>query len=77
MPRKIRELEADLVRAGFRLLPKRGKGSHRRYAHPDAPGVPVTIAGARGDDAQAYLERDVRVAIARVRAMQEERRRQP
>ncbi len=54
MPRKIQELEAELQRAGFRLLPKRGKGSHRRYAHPDAPGVPVTIAGAGGDDAQAY-----------------------
>ncbi len=77
MPRKIRELEADLVRAGFRLLPKRGKGSHRRYAHPGAPGVPVTIAGAGGHDAQAYQEQDARAALAKVRAVLEERRRQP
>ncbi len=77
MPRNIRELAAELQRAGFRLLPKRGKGSHRRYPHPDAPGVPVTIAGAGGDDAQAYQEQDVRAAIAKVRAVLEERRRQP
>ena len=77
MPRKIRELEAELHRAGFRLLPRRGKGSHRRYAHPDAPGTPVTIAGAGGDDAQAYQEQDVRAVIARVRAVLDKRRRQP
>ncbi len=34
MPRKIRELKAQLVRTGFVYLPKRGKGSHERWKHP-------------------------------------------
>jgi len=67
MPRKIRELTADLRRAGFRELARRGKGSHRRYAHP----------GADANDARAYQERDVRDAIAAVREGEERRREQP
>ncbi|WP_127011417.1 type II toxin-antitoxin system HicA family toxin [Chlorogloeopsis fritschii PCC 9212] len=34
MPRKIRELKAQIVREGFVYLPKRGKGSHERWRHP-------------------------------------------
>jgi len=32
MPRKIRELVRDLVKAGFEE--RSGKGSHRNYSHP-------------------------------------------
>jgi len=59
MPRKIRELEADLRSAGF--ANRGGKGSHRNYEH--AKGVNVTVAGQSGDDAPRYLEKDVKAAI--------------
>jgi predicted RNA binding protein YcfA (HicA-like mRNA interferase family) len=56
MPRKVRELIADLERAGF--LNRGGKGSHRNYEHL-ASGVSVTISGQLGDDAFKYQEKDV------------------
>jgi predicted RNA binding protein YcfA (HicA-like mRNA interferase family) len=45
MPRKIRELVGDLVRAGF--VDRGGKGSHRNFEHPK--GIRVTLAGKLGD----------------------------
>ena len=63
MPRKVRELAKDLTRAGFRLLPRRGKGSHRWYVHPQ-PGVPpVNLAGKLNGDAKRYQENDVHDAL--------------
>ncbi len=46
MPRKLRELEADLARAGF--IKKPAKGSHRKWIHPKAKvsiarGILVTM----------------------------------
>ncbi|MDP9358871.1 MAG: type II toxin-antitoxin system HicA family toxin [Chloroflexota bacterium] len=64
MPRKIRELKADLRRAGFDF--RRAKGSHTSWTHPSLPGVSVTISGNDGDDARPYQERDVRSALARL-----------
>lgn len=61
MPRKVRELIADLEAAGF--TNRGGKGSHRNLAHPK--GVRVTLCGSPGDDAKHYQERDVRRALAR------------
>jgi len=34
-PRKIRELKQDLKQAGFVNVPKRGKGSHSYWEHPN------------------------------------------
>jgi predicted RNA binding protein YcfA (HicA-like mRNA interferase family) len=51
MPRKIRELEAELQRAGFIKRP--AKGSHRKWIHPKAS---VTISGHPGNDAARYQE---------------------
>jgi predicted RNA binding protein YcfA (HicA-like mRNA interferase family) len=59
MPRKIRELISDLVRAGF--VDRGGKGSHRNFEHPH--GRRVTVSGQPGDDAKPYQEREVRRAI--------------
>lgn len=59
MPRKIRQLIADLTRAGFEN--RGGKGSHRNFVHPKA--VRVTVSGKEGDDAHRYQERDVKRAI--------------
>jgi predicted RNA binding protein YcfA (HicA-like mRNA interferase family) len=60
MPRKIRELIQELVRAGF--ADRGGRGSHRNYEHPS--GARVTISGQPGDDAKPYQEREVRRAVA-------------
>ena len=60
MPPKIRELIADLERAGFK--DRGGKGSHRNYVHPDLSN-PITISGKLGDDAKRYQIRAVRKAL--------------
>jgi len=59
MPRKVRQLIADLQRAGF--VDRGGKGSHRNFMHPK--GLRVTVSGHLNDDAKHYQERDVRRAL--------------
>ena len=59
MPRKVRELIADLLKAGF--VNRGGKGSHRNFIHPRGPRV--TISGQTGADARHYQERKVHQAI--------------
>ena len=63
MPRKVRELIADLERAGF--VNRGGKGSHRNFVHP-VTGRTVTISGRAGKDAVRYQEKDVRDALAEI-----------
>lgn len=65
MPRKIRQLKADLRQAGYVPYPKKGKGSHVVWEHPDVAGA-VTLSGKDSDDAKPFQEADVRQAIARV-----------
>jgi len=60
MPRKIRELIADLENAGF--TNRGGKGSHRNFVHANVV-KPVTISGKAGDDAKKYQESAVNKAI--------------
>jgi predicted RNA binding protein YcfA (HicA-like mRNA interferase family) len=60
MPRKIRELIADLERAGF--VNRGGKGSHRKFVHLPSKKT-VTVSGKLGSDAKAYQETQVRRAI--------------
>jgi predicted RNA binding protein YcfA (HicA-like mRNA interferase family) len=60
MPPKLRELIADLERAGF--VNRGGKGSHRNFVHPNV-AKPVTLSGAPGDDAKHYQIRAARLAI--------------
>lgn len=56
MPPKVRELIAELERAGF--VNRGGKGSHRNFVHPNV-AKPVTISGGLGDDAKHYQLRAV------------------
>lgn len=70
MPRKIRQLKADLRRAGF-VLTDRGKGSHEVWEHRAVKIASVTLSGQDGADARPYQERDVRLAIASVRGASE------
>jgi predicted RNA binding protein YcfA (HicA-like mRNA interferase family) len=59
MPKKLRELMADLVKAGF--VDRGGKGSHRNYIHPKQ--IRLTLSGQPGDDAKPYQKKDVKQAI--------------
>jgi len=61
VPRKIRQLVADLERGGFVVVPG-GKGSHRKFRHPKHAGS-LILSGHNGDDAHHYQERQVRKAI--------------
>ena len=63
MPPKVRELIAQLERAGFEH--RGGKGSHRNYVHPRL-SKPVTISGKLGEDAKRYQVRAVNSAIAEI-----------
>lgn len=65
MPRKLRELIAELEQAGFEN--RGGKGSHRNFVHPRV-ARPVTISGNPGDDAKKYQERAVMRAIEESRS---------
>lgn len=56
MPKKIRELKAMLLKAGFTWQPT--KGSHTKWSHPLLSGK-LTLSGKDGDDAKAYQEKDV------------------
>lgn len=67
MPRKIRELKADLRASGFGE--RSGKGSHTVWHHPLIGGH-IVVAGNDGDDAKRYQERAVRAAIAALREAQ-------
>ena len=61
MPRKVRELIADLERSGWRLE-EGGKGSHRKFAHPHLRRK-IILSGAGGADAHHYQEKLVRQAL--------------
>lgn len=71
MPRKIRQLEAELLRAGFVELRHRGKGDHRRFERMDHPEIFVLLDGKSGDDAKPYQEKQVRSAIERLQQVLE------
>ena len=64
VPRKIRQLVADLERAGFARI-HGGKGSHRKFVHPKFRGF-VLVSGHDGDDAQHYQEKQIRNARKQV-----------
>jgi predicted RNA binding protein YcfA (HicA-like mRNA interferase family) len=61
VPRKIRQLVAELEQAGF-VLVLGGKGSHRKFRHAKFPGS-LILSGQSGEDAKHYQERQVRNAI--------------
>ncbi|MBE9114451.1 type II toxin-antitoxin system HicA family toxin [Lusitaniella coriacea LEGE 07157] len=72
MPRKIRELKAQIVREGFVYLPKRGKGSHERWRHPLIRKT-LTIPGNDGDDVPRYLEKQLAKLLTELEELREDR----
>ncbi|MDB9310086.1 type II toxin-antitoxin system HicA family toxin [Aphanizomenon sp. CS-733/32] len=70
MPRKIRELNAEIKQKGFVYLPKRGKGSHERWRHPLIRKT-LTIPGKDGDDVPTYLEKQLGKLLAELKELGE------
>ncbi|MCE0521900.1 MAG: type II toxin-antitoxin system HicA family toxin [Methylacidiphilales bacterium] len=64
MPRKLRDLIADLEHAGWRLV-EGGKGSHRKFAHARSKRK-VILSGQSGADALHYQEKQIKQAIREV-----------
>jgi predicted RNA binding protein YcfA (HicA-like mRNA interferase family) len=64
MPRKLRDLIADLEHAGWRLV-EGGKGSHRKFAHVRSMRK-VILSGQSGADALHYQEKQIKQAIREV-----------
>lgn len=71
MPRKIRELKAQIAREGFVYLPKRGKGSHERWQHPLLKKA-LTIPGKNGDDVPLYLEKQLAQLLSELEKLRED-----
>ncbi len=71
MPRKIRELKAQIVRERFVYLPKRGKGSHERWRHPLLRKT-LTIPGKDGDDVPLYLEKQLAKLLTALEELRED-----
>ena len=63
MPRKIKQLIADLEKAGF--VNRGGKGSHRNFVHSKLT-KPVTISGKLNDDAKQYQEKALKSALEEI-----------
>ncbi len=64
MPKKVRELISQLEKAGF--VNKGGKGSHRKFIHPNVT-LPIVISGKLGSDARKYQEKAVARALREAR----------
>lgn len=75
MPRKLRQLRADLHRGRWSIDRQSGT-SHQIWKHPLVPDLEVNLAGQDGNDAKQYQERDVREELRRSREA-EMRRQQP
>jgi predicted RNA binding protein YcfA (HicA-like mRNA interferase family) len=70
MPRKIRELKAQIACEGFVYLPKRGKGSHERWRHPLLRKT-LTVPGKDGDDVPLYLEKQLKKLLTVLEELRE------
>jgi predicted RNA binding protein YcfA (HicA-like mRNA interferase family) len=72
MPKKVRELKQMLQKAGFTLLPKRGKGSHSYWVHSllDSPIILSGNDGNDGNDARFYQEKAVKEALKELKCLQ-------
>ena len=64
MPRKIRQLKADLRKAGAYQVTQ--EGSHTKWRHPLLSGRSVVLSGHDGDDAKPYQEKAVREMLQQI-----------
>lgn len=68
MPRKIRDLRRDLLKAGCEEV--MGKGSHRKYKYKGLE--PVILPYKPNDDAKRYLEEEVKGMLEEIRQLKQE-----
>ena len=54
---KLRHLKQQLKARGYRLLPKRGKGSHTMWR---CDSLTIVLSGKQNDDAKPYQRRYLR-----------------
>lgn len=73
MPRKIRQLKADLRRAGAQLDSE--VGDHEKWKHPLVRDLYVELAGKDSADAKPYQEKQLRELLRRI--AEAKRRQQP
>jgi predicted RNA binding protein YcfA (HicA-like mRNA interferase family) len=69
MPRKVRQIKADLRTLGFHN--RGGDGSHTNWIHPLLPGTRITVAGKDSEDCRHYNENDLRKARQALAALKE------
>jgi len=67
MPRKVRELRANLRRASSLEVRGRGKGSHSFWRHRDYPDLRTTLSGQVSQNVRDYQESQIAVVIAEVK----------
>jgi predicted RNA binding protein YcfA (HicA-like mRNA interferase family) len=65
MPRKIRQLRAELFASGAYVASK--KGSHEKWKHQQISGSLTLAYHKEGQDVGQYQERDVKQFIRRIR----------
>ena len=64
MPRKIRQLKADLRKVGAYQISQ--EGSHTKWRHPAIPKMMVILSGHDGDDAKPYQEKAIREFLRQI-----------
>jgi predicted RNA binding protein YcfA (HicA-like mRNA interferase family) len=64
MPPKIRQLKAELRKAGAYQISQ--EGSHTKWKHPLVPATTLILSGHDGDDAKPYQEKNVRSLLRQV-----------
>ncbi len=64
MPRKIRQLKADLRKAGAYQVSQ--EGSHTKWSHRLVPASTLILSGHDGDDAKLYQEKAVRDLLQKI-----------
>ena len=62
-------MKSLLLKAGFICQP--AKGSHSKWKHPKLSQA-IVIAGQDGSDAKIYLEKQVNVALAELKKLEDE-----
>ena len=64
MPPKVRDLIAEIEKAGF--VNRGGKGSHRNFVHRSS-GRSIVVSGGLGDDAKPYQVKGLSLCVRRYR----------
>ena len=69
MPRKVRQLKADLRKAGAVQISQ--EGSHTKWKH-SLVSMTIILSGHDGDDAKPYQEKTVKGMLRQIAKAKEE-----